>query len=197
MRAGRGGGLGAIARAAALGLSLFVLTACGRGDMPSNITSLAVLPADVAPYHQMTERAVGDYLTQALARTRFRLVGAESARRLLSGPRAQDLYRRFKDQAKTSPEVSLLVAQAVADTVNAQGLLFPQLAVSVVGPVEGRVALTLSVIDRTTGQRIWRNRRERSFVGQLGDPGFLQAVKAMADELVATLPQPAEEEENP
>ena len=87
------------------------------------------------------------------------------------------------------------VAQAVANTVNAQGLVFPSLAVSVVGPVEGRVALTLAVIDRTTGRRVWRNRRERAFVGQLGDPGFLQAVRAMADELVALVPQPSAEDE--
>jgi hypothetical protein len=195
MTAGRGGKTGAIARAAALGLGLVTLLSCGRGDLPTNITSLAVLPADVAPYHQMTERAVGDYVTQALYRTPFRLVGAESARRLLSGARSQDLYRRFRDQAKTSPEVALSVTQAVAETVNAQGLVFPQLAVSVVGPVEGRVALTLNIFDRYTGRRVWRNRRERGFVGQLGDPGFLQAVKAMADELVATMPQPAEEGE--
>lgn len=193
MGAGRGSAAGAIARATALGLGLVALLSCGRGDLPTNITSLAVLPADVAPYHQMTERAVGDYLTQALNHTSFRVVGAESARRVLSGPRAQDLYRRFRDQAKTSPEVALLVTQGVADTVNAQGLLFPQLAVTVVGPVEGRMALTVSIFDRYTGRRVWRNRRERSFVGRLGDPGFLQAVKAMADELVATMPQPSEE----
>ena len=85
------------------------------------------------------------------------------------------------------------MAQAVSTTVNAQGLVYSSLAVSVVGPVEGRVALTLAIIYRTTGRRVWRNRRERAFVGQLGDPGFLQAVRAMADELVALVPQPSAE----
>lgn len=180
-------------RAVACVLGALVLAGCSRGDLGTRITSLAVLPADVAPYHQMTERATADYVTQALARTPYRLVGAESAARLLAGPRGQDLYRRFRDQAKIGPEVALTVAQTLADTLNVQGLVLPSLAVSVVGPYEGRVALTIQVYDRYTGQRVWRNRRERAFVGRLGDPGFLKAVNEMANELIGTLPVPEED----
>jgi hypothetical protein len=192
MRAARSPRRDALTRTACA-LGVIVLAGCGRGDLGTRITSLAVLPADVAPYHHLTERATGDYITQALARTPYRLVGAESVSRLLAGPRAQDLYRRFRDQAKIGPEVSLLVAQTLADTVNAQGLVFPSLAVSVVGPYEGRVAMTIQIYDRYTGQRVWRNRRERGFVGQLGDPGFLRAVNEMANELVDTMPVPEED----
>ncbi|MOA61341.1 hypothetical protein D3C78_1864570 [compost metagenome] len=63
-----------------------------------------------------------------------------------------------------------------------------------VGPYEGRVALTISIFERYTGQRVWRDRRERGFVGRLGDPGFLKAVHEMADEIVGKLPVPNEEE---
>ncbi|MNS24771.1 hypothetical protein D3C72_566460 [compost metagenome] len=194
MRAGRGR-LGKLAAwAAGLVVGAAVLTGCPEGQLPSRIVSVAVLPADVAPYHQMTERVTGEYVTQAFASKTFRLVGSGSTTRLLAGPRNQDLYRRFKDQAKTSPEVALNISQYLADVVNAQGLVFPQLAVSQVGPYEGRVALTISIFDRYTGQRIWRNRREKSFVGQLGDPGFLKVVREMAVEIVAYVPEPPEEE---
>jgi hypothetical protein len=191
-RAARSGRAIALAVAS---VAVLAASGCAGPDETTRLESLAILPADVAPYHQMTERAVGDYLTQAFVRTRFRNVGAHSTRRLLAGPRNQDLYRRFKDQAKTTGEVALPVARAVANTVNAQGLVYSSLAVSVVGPVEGRVALTLAIFDRSTGRRVWRNHRERGFVGQLGDPGFLQAGRAMADELVAIVPQPTGEDE--
>ncbi|MFN3431097.1 MAG: hypothetical protein ACK46X_14235 [Candidatus Sericytochromatia bacterium] len=194
MRAGRGGLCKLAALAAGLAVGTAVLTGCPERSFSNHLTSMAVLPADVAPYHQMTERVTGDYVTQAFARTTFRLVGTGSTTRLLAGPRNQDLYRRFKDQAKTGPEVALNISQYLADVVNAQGLVFPQLAVSQVGPYEGRVALTISIFDRYTGQRIWRNRREKGFVGQLGDPGFLKVVREMADEIVAHVPEPPEEE---
>lgn len=182
-----------VAGAAGLVMAATVLAACDSGPLPSRIQSLAVLPADVAPYHQLTERAAGDYVTQSLVRTGYRVVGAESVARLLSSARNQDLYRRFRDQAKTGPEVALPLAQTLADVVNAQGLLLPQLAVSVVGPAEGRVSLSMAIFDRYTGLRVWRNRRERGFVGSTGDPGFLRAVKEMADEIIQTLPEPPEE----
>ena len=179
---------------AAVGACL-VLAGCSRDPMPYNITSLAVLPTDVTPFHQASGRAAGEYLTAALARkTSFRIIGVDSSTRLLAGPQGFGWYQSFRDQAKTAGYVTPSLSNLLAQRLNVNGILLPQLVVRLNGLIDGKAALSISIFEPSTGQRIWWNRQERNFRGTQGDPGFMRVVLDMAEELVDTMPRPAGEE---
>lgn len=185
------------ARGAALVGAALLLASCvsPREPMPYAITSLAVLPADVTPYHQASGRQAAEYVSAALAqRTSFRVVGVDSTTRILAGPQGHDLYARFRDQARTAGTVAPPIATMLAQRTNVQALLLPTLQVSMRGIVDGRVALSIAVYEPQTGSRVWMNRHEQAFRGMQGDPGFMRVVREMAEALVETMPRPADEE---
>lgn len=191
-----GGRAAACLRTAVLGASI-LLVGCAqpREPMPYAITSLAVLPADVTPHHEVSGRQTSEYVTAALAvQTSFRVVGVDSASRLLAAPPGQDTYMRFRDQARTAGEVAPAIAALLARRMNVQALVLPSLVVTMRGRIDGRVALSIAVYEPATGSRVWMNRREQVFRGTQGDPGFLRVVREMAEALVTTMPRPQGEE---
>lgn len=183
-------------RAMLLGASL-LLAGCAepREPMPYAISSLAVLPTDSTPHHEVSGRQTAEYVTAALTRqTSFRVVGVDSATRLLAAPPGLDTYMRFRDQARTAGEVAPAIAALLARRMNVQALVLPSLVVTMRGRIDGRVALSIAVYEPATGSRVWMNRREAAFRGTQGDPGYLRVVREMAEELVATMPRPRDEE---
>lgn len=171
------------------------LAGCARDPIPYNISSLAVLPTDVTPYHQASGRTAGEYLTAALARkTSFRVIGVDSSTRLLAGPQGLGWYQSFRDQAKTAGYVTPALATLLAQRLNVNGILMPQLVVRLNGLIDGQASLTISIFEPSTGQRVWWNRQQRNFRGTQGDPGFMRVVLDMAEELVDSMPRPVGEE---
>lgn len=180
-------------RVSVLALSLGTLAFAGCADedqMPDGIMSLAVLPVDVTPFYPGTSLEAGATITGALANgTRFRIVGADSVRRVLSGPEGEEQLQRLNDQARLGGGVSPALAGLLADRLHVGGLVLSEVEIRMNSDVDGRVALRMNVYDRTTGERVWGDRHERRFVS--GDAGFNQAIGALASELVAEMPKPA------
>lgn len=183
-------GLGRFARVGLAAIALLA-TGCEPSPMPYAINSLAVLPPDVVPMHALVRQWVGDDITNALAdHTLFRVVGADSTRRLIAGPEGLEYYHELVDEAKTDGAIDPLVGTRLANRFNTNGLLLPTLEVSMSGLVDGRVALSFQVFEPRSGVRVWMDTDERPFRGTQGDAGFLRLVREMAEDLVSRMPKP-------
>jgi hypothetical protein len=163
---------------------------------PYGITSLAVLPADVSPTSQLAGRLAGDQLTSLLsANTVFRVVGIDSTSRILTSPEGIDLYRRFRNQARTAGVVDGPVARAIGGRVGVQGLLYPRLSLALNGPVSGKMGLTVTVYEANEGFRVWQGYAERGFAGNPGEPAFNRTLGQLVADVVSRMPRPAGEQE--
>lgn len=174
-----------------------VLSGCYNDPdpFPYAIESLAVLPAEIRPYDRLGAQIAGDQMTAALqARTRFRVVSAESVGRILSEPGGRALLDRFRTQALAvgaiTPDLSLVLAQRVA----AGGLLFTSITAGLRGGASGDVAVVVAVFEAATGHKVWTNSRRRAFQGAPGEPAFTRTVGAMITEIVDDMPRPAGDE---
>ncbi|HEY9721413.1 MAG TPA: hypothetical protein V6D47_05340 [Oscillatoriaceae cyanobacterium] len=189
-RPGFFGGLGRFVRSGVVAIALLA-TGCEPAPMPYAITSLAVLPPDVVPMHGLVGTWVGDDVSDALREhTLFRIVGADSTRRLIAGPEGLQYYQELVDEAKTDGAVDPQLASRLANRFNTNGLLLPTLEVAMSGLVDGRASLSFQVFEPRSGLRVWMDTDERPFRGTQGDAGFLRLVREMAADLVNRMPKP-------
>lgn len=185
------------ARVMATGLVLAAMSGCTDPEpFPYAIVSLAVMPVEVVPYHTQAGRIAGDHLTRMLLdETRFRVVGIDSTTRIFAQPDGQNLFLRFRNEARTTGYLSPDIARAVSTRTGCQGLLYSTLSTSLHTPVSGMLSLTVAAFEGNTGYKVWSGYRQRSFAGHPGEPAFNRSVGAIVAEIVAQMPRPAGEEE--
>ena len=171
--------------------SVWLIAGCDPAPMPDDIRSLAVLPADATPIHEITLPWVGFYITHALMDdTRFKVISAEDVERLLSDPLDQALYDRFRIQSATEGDIDPPLAQALGDRLQAGGLVLPVIRLTMVGADSGKMVVALNVYEGDSGRRVWNGWRERPFNGRLGDPAFIALVGNLEGQLVSEMPRP-------